>query len=351
MLRLYRMEAREKPRWWKPSCTRLDTPGFLDFIGEVISALRVADGAVVLIDSVSGVEVGTEITWQYLDRYKLPRFAVINKMERDNANFQKAVASLQEFSSIRLIPIQLPWGEKQEFKGVIDLLSMKAYKGNSKSPEDIPAEYRDAAESARMALVEAAAEGEDALLEKYLDSGELSDEEIIHGLQAVTRSCTYVPVLVASGANEIGAFPLLDAITNLLPSPAEVGPALAEGKTGEEQLQPTDRGPLAAYVWKTTADPFVGKLTFFRVYPHGRPRHCSQAGRDNNREYAKRSQPPVDPAHTRIPWGTIPGGHPAENTNRLGKNFPHPDPPDRRGSDPFLAHGTLHKPDDTSRNG
>ena len=118
----------------------LDTPGFLDFIGEVISALRVADGAIVLVDSVAGVEVGTEITWQYCDRFNLPRFAVINKMERENANFQKALASLQEFSTIRLIPVQLPWGEKQAFQGVIDLLTMKAYKGNGKTPVEIPAE-------------------------------------------------------------------------------------------------------------------------------------------------------------------------------------------------------------------
>ncbi len=244
----------------------LDTPGFLDFIGEVISALRVADGAIVLIDSVSGVEVGTEITWQYCDRFHLPRFAVVNKMERDNANFQKALASLQEFSSIRVIPVQLPWGEKQAFQGVIDLLTMKAYKGNSKTPVDIPAEYREAADSARMALVEAAAEGEDALLEKYLEAGELSDEEVIRGLRGVTKSGSFVPVFVASGSQEAGIFPLLNAIVDLIPSPAEVGPALAAGKGGEEQLEAKDSGPLAAYVWKTTADPFVGKLTFFRVY-------------------------------------------------------------------------------------
>jgi elongation factor G len=244
----------------------LDTPGFLDFIGEVISALRVADSAVVLIDSVSGVEVGTEITWQYCDRFSLPRFAVINKMERDNANFQKALTALQEFSTIRVIPVQLPWGEKAAFQGVIDLLSMKAYKGNSKTAVDIPAEYKDAAESARMALVEAAAEGEDALLEKYLEAGELSDEEVLRGLSAVTRSCSFVPVFVTSGHLESGVFPLLDAFISLMPSPAMVGPAMATGRNGDEKLEPSDAGPLAAYVWKTTADPFVGKLTFFRVY-------------------------------------------------------------------------------------
>ena len=143
---------------------------------------------------------------------------------------------------------------------------MKAYKGNGKTPVEIPAEYRDAVENARMTLIEAAAEGEDALLEKYLESGELTNEEIWRGLSAAVRSSTFVPVFVASGASEIGVFPLLDGIVNLLPSPKEVGPAIATGREGEEQLQPSDTGPLAAYVWKTTADPFVGKLTFFRVY-------------------------------------------------------------------------------------
>jgi len=244
----------------------LDTPGFLDFIGEVVSALRVADSAIVMIDSVAGVEVGTELTWQYCDKFNLPRIAVINKMERDNANFQKALASLQNYSAIRVIPVQLPWGEKQAFQGVIDLLSMKAYKGEGKTVVDIPAEFKSEAETARQALIEAAAEGEDALLEKYLETGELTAEEIVRGLRAVVANGSFVPVFVSSGTGSIGILPLLDAIVNLLPSPADVGPAKGEGKTGEETIEPKDSGPLAAFVWKTTADPFVGKQTFFRVY-------------------------------------------------------------------------------------
>ncbi len=126
----------------------LDTPGYTDFVGEVISALRVADGAVILVDSVAGLEVGTEIALRYANQFKLPRLVVINKMERENANFQKALASVQEYSDIRLIPVQLPWGEKAGFKGVIDLLTMKAYKGDGKTAVEIPAEYQDAAEKA-----------------------------------------------------------------------------------------------------------------------------------------------------------------------------------------------------------
>lgn len=244
----------------------LDTPGYLDFVGEVISALRVVDGVVVLVDSVSGVEVGTEITWQYIDTFDLPRFVVINKMDRENANFQKALASIQEFSSIRLVPVQLPWGEKAAFHGVIDLFSMKVYKGDGKTVVDIPAEYQSAAEEARIALIEAAAEGEDSLLEKYLENGELSAEEILRGFKAVVRSKSFIPVFVSAGPAEIGIIPLLDGIINLMPSPADIGPAIAHGKDGDVKLTAVDSGSQAGYVWKTTADPFVGKLTYFRVY-------------------------------------------------------------------------------------
>ncbi|MBI4731755.1 MAG: elongation factor G [Chloroflexi bacterium] len=244
----------------------LDTPGYTDFVGEVISALRVADGALILVDSVAGMEVGTEITWNYCDAFKLPRFLVINKMDRDNADFKKALATVQEFSPVRLIPVQLPWGEKAAFKGVIDLVAMKAYAGDGKSAEEIPADLKPAAEAARTALIEAAAEGDDSLMEKYFENGALSDEELGKGLKAIVRSGAYVPVFVSAGAHEKGILPLLDAVISLFPSPAEVPAAIAQGREGEEKLVASDSGPLAIYVWKTTADPFVGKLTYFRVY-------------------------------------------------------------------------------------
>ncbi|MFZ6029513.1 MAG: elongation factor G [Chloroflexota bacterium] len=243
----------------------LDTPGYTDFIGEVISALRVADAALVLVDAVAGAEVGTEIAMQNCDKFNLPRFVVINKMNRDNANFRKALDSVQEISEKRLIPVQLPWGEKADFKGVIDLLSMKAYTGDGKEAA-IPAEFADEAEEARMALIEAAAEGEDALLEKYLEGEELSAEEVSRGLRAVVRSGDYAPVFVTAATAETGIQPLLDAVMSMLPSPLDVGAAVAQGKGGEETLSPSDSGPLAVYVWKNTADPFVGKITYFRVY-------------------------------------------------------------------------------------
>jgi elongation factor G len=244
----------------------LDTPGYNDFVGEVVTALRVVECAVFLVDSVSGLEVGTETAWQHADQFNLPRILVVNKMDRENANFQKAMSSVAEFSATRLIPAQLPWGEKQGFQGVIDLLSMKAFKGNGKIATEIPDEYKQAAESAHTALVEAAAEGEDSLLEKYLENGELTTEEIKRGLHKVIGSGGFIPVFCTAASSEVGIGPLLDAIVSLVPSPSEASAAVGLSKDGEVKLDPSDAGPLAVYLWKTTADPFVGKQTFFRIY-------------------------------------------------------------------------------------
>jgi elongation factor G len=244
----------------------LDTPGYTDFVGEVISALRIADSAAVMVDSVSGAEVGTEIALSYCDVFKLPRMIIINKMNRDNANFHKAFESVQQITDKRLIAVELPWGEKAEFKGVLDLLSMKAYPGAGETSQDIPEEYKDEVETARMQLIEAAAEGEDALLEKYLEGEDLSPDEILRGFKKAVLAGDWVPVFVSAGSAEIGLATLLDAIINLMPSPVEAHPAIAQGKDGEEKLQPADHEPLAAYIWKTTADPFVGRITYFRIY-------------------------------------------------------------------------------------
>ena len=244
----------------------LDTPGYNDFIGEMISALRVSDGALVVVDSVAGAEVGTEIAWNYCDQFNIPRFVLINKMDRDNANFRKALDSVQDLSDVRLLPIQLPWGEKQDFKGVIDLLTMKAYSGNGETATDIPPELNDEAEAARSELIEAAAEGEDELLMKYLEGEVLDAKEIIRGLAGVFTAQSYVPVFVVSGTAEIGLAPLLGAMIDLMPSPSEAPPVIAKGQAGEEELSSSDSGPLGVYAWKTTADPFVGKITYLRVY-------------------------------------------------------------------------------------
>ena len=244
----------------------LDTPGYTDFVGEVVSAMRVADCALVLVDSVGGLEVGTETALDLANEFNMPKIIVINKMDRDNANFRKALDSVSNGINDRLIPMQLPWGEKADFQGVIDLVTMKAYKGDGKTATEIPAELKDEAEEARMVLVEAAAEGEDTLLEKYFENGDLTSEEIVQGLRKAIQESNIIPVLTAAGGHMIGVGPLMEALLALAPSPAERPAVVANSPKGDVELTFDDAGPLAAYVWKTTADPFVGRQTFFRVY-------------------------------------------------------------------------------------
>ena len=247
----------------------IDAPGYNDFVGEAISALSVADGAIILVDAVAGVEVGTELAWRYADNFKLPRFFLINKMDRDNADFEKTYAALEDFvrgHGKRVIKAHLPVGEKQNFKGVVDVIGMKAYTGDGKTTAEIPAELKEAAEQAHFTIVEAAAEGEDELMEKYLENGSLTDEEMVRGLKDVIFAGDFVPVFCAAGGREIGAIALLNAIVDMMPSPLKAVKRVAQGKDGEEVLTPSDTAPLAAYIWKTTADPFVGKMTYFRVF-------------------------------------------------------------------------------------
>ncbi len=245
----------------------LDTPGYPDFVGEVISAMRVSEGALILVDAVSGVEVGTEIAWTYANQFERPRIVLVNRMTRDTADFQRAYNSVEQLAEdMRLIKVQLPWGEKEDFKGMVNLMDMKAYPAGGGAAVAIPDELADEAEEARMELVEAAAEGDDALLEKYLEGGELSAEEISQGLRAVVQSNTFVPVLLADVDTKVGLNQLLDLIISLLPSPADVAPEVAQSPKGEVELPASDTGPLAAYVWKTIADPFVGKITYFKLY-------------------------------------------------------------------------------------
>ena len=246
----------------------IDAPGYNDFVGEAISALSVVDGAIILVDAVAGVEVGTELAWRYADEFKLPRFFLINKMDRDNADFDKTYAALEEFVRARgkrAIKVHLPIGEKQNFKGVVDVLGMKSYIGDGKTIAEIPVELKEAAEQAHFTIVEAAAEGEDELMEKYLENGSLTDEEMVRGLEDVVYAGEFIPVFCAAGGREIGVIALLNDIIDLLPSPSKAVQRLAQGRAGEEVLKPSDTEPLAAYVWKTTADPFVGKMTYFRV--------------------------------------------------------------------------------------
>jgi len=244
----------------------LDTPGYTDFVGEVISAMRVVDGVLIPVDSVAGAEVGTELAWNYADEFELPRFIIINMMDRDNANFQKALESVRGMTSMRLLPLQLPWGEKADFSGVIDVLENKAYKGDGKESADIPEEFQEQVEELRLEIIEAAAEGNDDLLMKYLDGEILSEEEIFSGLKSAIQARSFAPVMVSAGTAGIGMASLLNVLVKLVPAPDEVGPVQAKGAKGDEELTASDTGPFTGYVWKTTADPYVGKITYFRVY-------------------------------------------------------------------------------------
>jgi elongation factor G len=252
--------------WEEHKINVLDTPGYLDFVGEVISAIRVADAGIALVDAVAGVEVGTELVWQHADNQSLPRLVFINKMDRDNANFQRTLDTLREKFEGNFVPIQLPIGEQADFKGVIDLIEMKAHISEKGQPGDIPAELADAVEEARISLIEAAAESDDDLIVKYLDGEELTGDEIARGLAIGIANQTVIPVLCGSASHNLGVGALLRTIVRNLPGPSGEIQATNPATNEEEILTFDAAGPLAAFAFKTAADPYVGKLTYFRVY-------------------------------------------------------------------------------------
>ncbi len=254
--------------WQDHKLNIIDTPGYMDFVGEVISGVRVADAAVVVLDSVGGVEVGTEQVWHYADGRKLPRLAFVNKMERENVDYGRVVDQIAAKFGVVAVPINLPIGSQAEFKGVVDLLTRKAYLGEQGAAAPIPDDLADAVEEARMTLIEAAAEGKDALMEKYFEEETLSDDEILQGLKARLAQGDLVPVLCGSAAMNTGVQALMRSMIALLPSPVEASPyAATNPATGAGvQLKADPAGELATLVFKTIADPYVGKLSYFRVY-------------------------------------------------------------------------------------
>ena len=252
--------------WQGNKINILDTPGFIDFVGEAKGAVAVADAALVLVDSVAGVEVGTELGWGYLDERSLPRAIFVNKMDRDNAHFPQALSNVRNAFGGTIVPVQLPIGEGGEFRGVVDLIAMKAYLGEAAAAGDIPADLADAVEEARTQLVEAAAEGDDTLIMKYLDGEELSPAEIIGGLKAGIAAGNVIPVFCGSALNNVSVRLLLDAFVAFMPSPAAAASQLAQRPNGEEvTLTANPSGPLAVFVFKTVADPYVGKISYYRV--------------------------------------------------------------------------------------
>ncbi|KKM12531.1 elongation factor G [Clostridiales bacterium PH28_bin88] len=247
--------------WGDHKVNLIDTPGYADFIGDVKGALRVVDGMLMVLCAVSGVEVQTEVIWEYADKANMPRLAFINKMDRENANFYRVVESMQERLNGKIVPLQLPIGAEADFSGVIDLLKMKAYVYGSEDgkfqEKEIPAEYADQVSSYREQVVEAAAEGDDELLMKYLEGEELTSGEIVSGLKQAVRAGSVIPVLCGSALKNIGIQPVLDVIVDFMPSPLD--------RVGIGTVQ-AEKDPLAVLVFKTLADPYVGKVSFLRVY-------------------------------------------------------------------------------------
>ncbi len=284
----------------------LDTPGYMDFAGEVKNALRVADGALVLIDAVAGVEVGTELVWGYADERQLPRMVVVSKMDRDNAEFQRALTALENAFDANFIPLVLPIGKEQSFSGVLDLITMNARMGAKGDAGEAPADVVDAAAEWRDKLVEAAAEGDDELIMKFFEDEKLTDDEILRGLQKAMKAGALVPVYFVSASANVGIVSLLETIANLFPSPAKAGVHEAEGAGGTEELVSTDSGPLAALVFKTFTDQY-GKRSFFRIFS-GALDSDSRAFNGNKQEEERLGQLYVMCGKDAMPVGRLSSG-------------------------------------------
>lgn len=244
----------------------IDVPGYTDFVGEVKSGMRVADTALILVDAVSGVEVGTELFWRFAGEQDLPRMVVITKLDRENVDLDRTLEELEETFEENFVLSSLPIGTAEGLAGVVDLVSMKALMGPEGEVAEIPSDMADWTEEARVQLVEAAAEADDALLVKYLEGEELTEDEVRRGLRTAILEGTAIPVLVTAATANVGTRALLDNLVAHAPSPADRGPYKAEGPEGEVQIEPDEQGPLAALAFKTSADPYVGRLTYFRVY-------------------------------------------------------------------------------------
>ena len=243
----------------------VDTPGYLDFVGEVISGLSVSEAGLVLLDSVAGVEVGTELSWEQLEAVDKPRLIFINKMDRENANFENALASATEAFSAAILPFQLPIGAGEDFKGVVNLVDMKAYVGSDATVTDIPADMEDAVAEARQNLVDAAAETDDELIMKYLEGEELTEDEVRQGLRQGVQEGQIVPVFCGSAIQNIGLFSLARALTSYVPSPADVVSSVPNGDDEPQELSAAADGPVAAYVFKTIVDRYVGRMSYVRI--------------------------------------------------------------------------------------
>jgi elongation factor G len=253
------LNAKVLPVEWKNhKINFIDTPGYADFVGEVKAGLRVADAALVVVTAEKGVEVGTELTWQYADERNLPRMVLINKLDRENTSFDTALKSLRDQFGLKVVPLQIPIGEQSSFRGVVDLVSQKGYtfEGGNKIQEiAIPAELQENIGSYREQLIESAVESDDEIMEKFLEGEELSDEEILSVIKKGTRSGQLIPVLCGAGSKNIAVQTLLDAVVDYLPGAADALPE--DAKAFDDTL--------SVFVYKTAAAQ-VGTISYFRVY-------------------------------------------------------------------------------------
>ena len=259
--------------WGDKKINIIDTPGHVDFTAEVERSLKVLDGAVALFTAREGVQPQSETVWRQADKYKVPRIAFVNKMDRDDANFQRVIDSMRAKIHANPLALQLPIGAAETFKGIIDLVTMKAEiyhddDGKNYETVEIPADYKAAAEEARAKLVEEVASIDDNLMEKYFAGEELTEEELKKGIRKGTIEMKFTPVMCGSSFKNKGVQPLLNAIVDYLPSPIDIEHITGKNpKTGEEETRPTaDNAPFAGMAFKIMDDKYVGSLTFFRVY-------------------------------------------------------------------------------------
>jgi len=259
--------------WEKHKINIVDTPGDANFVIDTKNSLQAVDGAVVVVDAISGVEVTTEKVWDYANQFNLPRVFFVSKMDRERANYAQTLTDIQKILTSKAVSLNLPIGAEDSFAGVVDLLSQKAFyfDGNQSgrfTEKELPADLKEEVKGTREKLVEMIAEADDALLEKYLEGQELSPEELAQGLKKGVLNKSLFPVLCGTGLRNIGIPQLLDAVIQCLPSPEDRGPVKgANGATQTEEIRkPEEKEPFSAFVFKTLADPYAGKLTIFRIW-------------------------------------------------------------------------------------
>jgi elongation factor G len=254
--------------WGEVKVNVLDAPGYADFVGDVRSAIRAVDAVLLVVSAVDGVEVQTEVAWELAVEAGLPRAIVINKLDRERASFERTLDQLVQSFGTQVAPMELPLGEEHEFEGTADLLNRKAYRGGPRATEgEWPDDISGKADPYREKLMEAVAESDDSLIERYLEEGELSEDEIVHGVKKGFAEARIAPVFVAAAAGPIGVDRLLQFIADEFPSPADRGEITVMTRSGEENSRACDPNqPLAALVFKTISDPYVGHITLFRVF-------------------------------------------------------------------------------------